>query len=76
MWMRPECDSAVGIAVCLSVQALQAAFAEAASMQLRVGAVLVVSPSYYGTCSNIAGPCLSWPSTMLKHFRLHSLAAL
>ena len=55
VWMRPECDSAVGIAVSLSVQALQAAFAEAASMQLRVGAVLIVSPSYYGTCSNIAG---------------------
>lgn len=54
-WMRPECNSAVGIAVSLSVQALQAALAKAASMQLRVGAVLVVSPSYYGTCSDIAG---------------------
>ena len=53
--MRPECDSAVGIAVSLSVQSLQAAFAKTASMQLRVGAVLVVSPSYYGICSNIAG---------------------
>ena len=61
MWMRPECNSAVGIAVSLSAQALQAALAKAASMQLRVGAVLVVSPSYYGTCSNIAGLPLWYP---------------
>ena len=55
MWMRPECNSAVGIAVSLAAQSLEAAFVKAASMQLRVGAVLVVSPSYYGICSNIAG---------------------
>ena len=39
-----------------TADALKAAFAEAASRQLKVGAVLVVSPTYFGTCSDIAGP--------------------
>ena len=67
MWIRPECDSTLGIAVSITVQALEAAFAEAASRQLKVGAVLVVSPTYFGTCSDIAGDhaCSSSPFTVL-----------
>ena len=55
VWIQPECDSALGIAVSTTAEALEAAFAEAASRQLKVGAVLVVSPTYFGTCSDIAG---------------------
>ena len=56
VWIQPECDSALGIAVSTTAEALEAAFAEAAIRQLKVGAVLVVSPTYFGTCSDIAGP--------------------
>ena len=70
MWINPECDRALGIAVSVTVQALEAAFATAAARQLKVGAVLVVSPSYFGSCSDIAGghacPCLS---TLLEQAR-------
>ena len=55
MWIQPECNSGLGIALSVTVQALKAAFAEAASRHLRVGAVLLVSPSYFGSCSDIAG---------------------
>ena len=72
VWMRPYCDSAVGIACSLSAQTLQAAFAEAASKQLRISAVLVVSPSYYGICSDIAGLRLFWSSNTTRHSCLHA----
>ena len=54
-WIKPECNSSLGIAVSLMVQALETAFAEVASKGMSVGAVLIVSPTYFGTCSDIAG---------------------
>ena len=72
MWIRPECDSALGIAVSVTVQALEAAFAEAASRQLKVGAVLLVSPSYFGSCSDIAGSHLLFLSVSIRFSKLPS----
>lgn len=39
--------------------ALETAFAEAAARGLTVGAVLIVSPTYFGSCSDIAGALTS-----------------
>ena len=77
MWIQPECNSALGIAMSVTVQALEAAFAEAASRQLKVGAVLLVSPSYFGSCSDIAGAdACSLPCPLLQHAAQMSLRFL
>lgn len=55
VWLQPEQDAMHGIAHCVTPQQLQAGFQEAQQRGLTVGAVLVVSPTYYGAVASIPG---------------------
>lgn len=55
VWLQPEQDAMHGIAHCVTPQQLQAGFQEAQQRGLKVGAVLVVSPTYYGAVARIPG---------------------
>lgn len=55
VYAQPCCDPQLGIAHHVTPAALQAAFAAAAERGLRVGAVLVVSPTYFGVVADVAG---------------------
>lgn len=51
----PEVDKGLGIAHGITGETLEEALRQAEDSALRVDAVLVVSPTYYGACSDIAG---------------------
>lgn len=55
VYAQPCCDAHLGIAHHVAPAALEAAFEAAARQELRVGAALVVSPTYFGVLSDIAG---------------------
>lgn len=55
IYALPEFDSQLGIAHGVSPQLLRREFDRAARKGLNVGAVLVVSPTYYGITSDIKG---------------------
>lgn len=55
VYAQPCCDAAWGIAHHVTPAALEAAFAAAAERGLRVGAALVVSPTYFGVVADVAG---------------------
>lgn len=55
VWLQPEQDALHGIAHCVTPQQLQRGFEEAQARGLKVGAVLVVSPTYYGAVARIPG---------------------
>lgn len=55
VYAQPTYDPQLGIAHQLTPAALAAAFAGATAAGLRVGAALVVSPTYFGVLSDIAG---------------------
>lgn len=57
VYAQPCCDPHLGIAHHVTPTALQAAFAAAAERGLRVGAALVVSPTYFGVVADVAGGC-------------------
>lgn len=54
-WAEPEADAARGIAHCVAPAALVAALARERGRGARVGAVLVVSPTYYGAAARVGG---------------------
>lgn len=56
-WVQPDLDPALGVAHALTPAALETAFRRAAARGLRVGAALVVSPTYFGVLSDVAGGC-------------------
>jgi arginine/lysine/ornithine decarboxylase len=55
VWLQPEQDPMHGIAHCVTPEQLQQGFQEARQQGLKVGAVLVVSPTYYGAVARIPG---------------------
>jgi arginine/lysine/ornithine decarboxylase len=55
IYVQPCCDAQLGIAHHVTPAALQAGFQEATRCGLRVGAALVVSPTYFGVLSDVAG---------------------
>ncbi|KAL4448024.1 hypothetical protein ABPG75_005243 [Micractinium tetrahymenae] len=55
VWAQPTLDPDLGLAHAVTHWALEAAFREAAARGLRVGAALVVSPTYFGVLSDVAG---------------------
>lgn len=55
MWMPGAWNDVFGIVESISVATLEAGFQQAIDHGLRPSAALVVSPTYYGTCSNIQG---------------------
>jgi arginine/lysine/ornithine decarboxylase len=55
IYVEPCMDARLGIAHSIEPRALQSAFEEAAVRGLRVGAALVVAPTYFGVVGDIAG---------------------
>ena len=55
IYAQPCCDGELGIAHHITPAALRVAFRAAARRGLRVGAVLVVSPTYFGVVCDVAG---------------------
>lgn len=55
LWLRPEEDRAHGVAHCVTPEELTAGFETAKAQGLSVGAVMVVSPTYYGAVARIEG---------------------
>lgn len=53
-WVQPEMDAGLGVAHGVTADAVAGALQSAEDAGRRVGAVLVVSPTYFGTCSDIA----------------------
>ena len=58
VWVDPVVDARLGVAHGVTPQGLQRGIAAAAAAGLRVGAALVVSPTYFGACSDITGACM------------------
>lgn len=54
-WLQPEVDPAADVAHCVAPDAVAAALAEARDAGARVGAVLLVSPTYYGAVARVQG---------------------
>lgn len=55
VWLQPEQDSLHDIAHCITPRQLQHGFDVAKARGLDVGAVLVVSPTYYGAVARVSG---------------------
>lgn len=55
VWLQPEQDRLHDIAHCITPQQLQRGFDVAKARGLDVGAVLVVSPTYYGAVARVSG---------------------
>jgi arginine/lysine/ornithine decarboxylase len=55
VWLQPEQDSLHDIAHCITPQQLQHGFDVAKARGLNVGAVLAVSPTYYGAVARVSG---------------------
>jgi arginine/lysine/ornithine decarboxylase len=56
-WLQPECDDQHGIAHCITPAVLQQALQDALAQGHDVGAVMLVSPTYYGAAAKLAGAC-------------------
>jgi arginine/lysine/ornithine decarboxylase len=55
VWLQPEADALHGVAHCVTPAELAAGFSAARQQGLTVGAVLAVSPTYYGAVAHITG---------------------
>ena len=55
VWVQPCYDVSLGVAHHVTPAALAAGFEAAAAAGLRVGAALLVSPTYFGVLSDVAG---------------------
>ena len=53
-WVAPEADAARGVAHCVAPGALEVALEAARARGRRVGAAMVVSPTYFGAAARIA----------------------
>ena len=76
VYMQPCYDQQLGIAHHVTPAALQAAFQLAQRRGLRVGAALVVSPTYFGVLSDIQGTRLSSIVKKVYFCRLAPLCGL
>lgn len=54
-WLQPEVDPDLGIPHCIAPSTLETALQSAKSQGKKVAGVLVVSPTYFGVCADIAG---------------------
>ena len=54
-YVQPECDAELGVAHGVLPVKLKQVLQTIASEGKQVGAVLVVSPTYFGVCSDITG---------------------
>jgi hypothetical protein len=54
-YVQPHCDEQLGVAHGVHPSSVQQALDAACSAGKRVTAVLVVSPTYFGVCSDISG---------------------
>lgn len=54
-YVQPECDEELGVAHGVQPTMLRHVLEAIASEGKQVGAVLVVSPTYFGACSNMSG---------------------
>ena len=54
-YVQPECDAEIGVAHGVLPVKLEHELQTVASEGKQVGAVLVVSPTYFGVCSDITG---------------------
>jgi len=57
-WVEPEADGLHGVAHCVAPATLRHALAAQQAAGERVGAVLVVSPTYFGMAARVAGGLL------------------
>ena len=55
LWILPEIDRGSNVAVGVTVAALRSGFHKARLRGLAPKAVVVVSPSYFGSCSDVSG---------------------
>ncbi|KAK9841621.1 hypothetical protein WJX74_008865 [Apatococcus lobatus] len=53
LWVAGVWNNTFGVVESISTASLRAAFTEARSHGLKASAALLVSPTYYGTCSNV-----------------------
>ena len=54
-YVQPECDLELGVAHGVQPAKLKCVLEALASQGKPVGAVLVVSPTYFGACSDLTG---------------------
>jgi hypothetical protein len=71
-WAAPGADARHGVAHGVAPDALAAALAREAAAGARVGAVLVVSPTYFGVASRVEGGLMGFPG--LGSAGLHRMA--
>ncbi len=55
IWVSGEYNEAFGLVESVSANSLRAAFHQVKSRGMRAAAALIVSPTYYGSCSGISG---------------------
>lgn len=55
VWLRPEYNPEAQLALGIAPASLQAAFDRLAAHNIAPKAVLAVSPSYFGSCSDVKG---------------------
>ena len=55
VWVLPEIDRGSNVAVGVTVAALKSGFHKARLLGIAPKAVVVVSPTYFGTCSDVSG---------------------
>ncbi len=55
VWVDPVLDARLGVAHGVTPDALEQGFEAAAAAGLRASAALLVSPTYFGACSDVAG---------------------
>ena len=75
-YVHPECDEEFGVAHGIEPTKLSQTLEGIASNGRQAGAVLVVSPTYFGACSDVAGvpfPCIiqGSPCSMPHHMNHH-----
>lgn len=56
-YVHPECEDDLGLAHGIKPNSLRQALEAVALSDQQVGAVLIVSPTYFGACSDIPGLC-------------------
>ncbi|GMH45380.1 hypothetical protein BSKO_13337 [Bryopsis sp. KO-2023] len=80
VYVLPEHDVGNGIAHCVTVKAVQEALENATKKKLKVGAVVIVSPTYFGAVANVrdlADLCHSYDVPLIVdeahggHFKFH-----
>ena len=64
VWVDPVVDPRLGVAHGVTPEGLQQGITAAIAAGRRVGAALVVSPTYFGACSDIAGACCKHQTAM------------